>query len=110
MKYILVIICSIILPILSMKDFHMSLPFASPKNVEITPICINCKFFRNNILTHNRFGKCSLFPIEDNNEEYLVTGITNINDYSYCSIARKYDDMCGKEGKQYKNKKSNKRE
>ena len=90
MKYIFVIICSIILPVFSLN--------------EITPnICINCKFFRNNIITQNRFGKCSLFPTVDKSEDYLVTGIKNV-DYTYYSIARQYDDMCGKEGKKYKNK------
>ena len=39
----------------------------------------------------------------DNSEDFLVTGIQNI-DYNYCSIARKYDYMCGKDGKKYKNK------
>ena len=90
MKYIFVIICSIILPVFSLKEIT-------------SKFCINCKFFTNNIITRNEFGKCSLFPIVEKNDEFLVTGNKKV-DYTYCSIARKYDDMCGKEGKKYKNK------
>ena len=54
-------------------------------------------------MTQNKFGKCAAFPILDKSDSYLVTGIKN-EDYNYCSIARQYDDMCGIEGKHYKNK------
>ena len=90
MKYIFIIICSIVLPICSLK-----------KN--ISKFCINCKFFINNSID-NSHGKCSFFPKhDDNNADFLVTGIKNI-DYTYCSTARKYDEMCGIEGKKYKRK------
>ena len=92
MKYIILIICSIFLPVFSLKE-------TTPKH------CINCKFFTNTLMTYNKYGKCTLFPkIEQNNVEFLVTGTTNNKniDYNYCSIARKYDDMCGNEGTKYK--------
>ena len=37
--------------------------------------------------------------------DYLVSGKT---DFKYCSTARKFDDMCGKEGKKYVDKLDNK--
>ena len=48
MKNILFIICSIILPILSLKQ-------VKPK------LCINCKHFINDN-DNGKYGKCSLFP------------------------------------------------
>jgi hypothetical protein len=90
MKYIITIICSIILPILSLKEMK-------PK------LCINCKHF----ITDGKdglFGKCSLFPLEDNKSYFLVNGI-NPYEYEYCSISRKRNDMCGTEGKMYEKKK-----
>jgi hypothetical protein len=73
-------------------------------------LCINCKyFFYSNDLSS---GKCSLFKqIEDPNEKekklinFLVSGVlkedTNSLSYLDCVIARKYDNICGKEGKKY---------
>jgi len=72
-------------------------------------LCINCKYF---FYSNDLSGKCSLFKqIEDPNEKekkllnFLVTGIVkednNILSYLDCSIARKYDTICGKEGKKY---------
>jgi len=91
MKYFFLIICSIVLPILSLKK-------TTPK------FCINCKFFINSVsIIDNKHGKCALFPKEENTVNFLVSGVDD-NDYSYCSIARKYDNMCGKEGKKYKKK------
>jgi hypothetical protein len=44
---------------------------------------------------------------EVDNKDYLVDGsIKKANiDYTYCSIARNYDNMCGKDGNMYKEKK-----
>jgi hypothetical protein len=89
MKYILLIIYSIILPIFSVK--------------QITPkLCMNCKYF----IQNNNFGifsKCSFFPNKQNEIIFLVNGIDK-EEYSYCYTARKSVDMCGKEGKMYKKK------
>ena len=72
-------------------------------------LCINCKYFIKNIHNDNdndnEFGKCSLFPRVEEDNEFLVTGIhknKNIN-YYYASTARS-TNMCGKEGKMYKRK------
>ena len=77
-------------------------------------LCINCKYFTykhsnmdisNNTKVNDtkvnepKYGKCSYFPKIENNIEYLVTGNS---EYAYCYIARKYEDMCGKEGRMYK--------
>lgn len=86
--------------------FYFILPVFSLK--EITPkLCINCKFFINSITHDNTQGKCYLFPKEKNNIIVLVTGIEHDN-YYYCCNARKFDHMCGVEGKMYKNKLSEK--
>jgi len=88
MKYFFLIICSIFLPGLSLKK-------TLPK------FCINCKYFINSVSSDNKHGKCALFPKEENSLNFLVSGVVD-NDYYYCSITRKHDDMCGKEGKKYK--------
>ena len=71
-------------------------------------ICIDCKFYikQNNFFISNEFGKCSLFPYECENDYYLVNGLNNEKDeeYYHCSTARKYEDMCGREGKFYEKK------
>ena len=93
MKNIIVVIFSIIIPVFSLN--------------EITPkLCVNCKFFMNNFLDDNKFGKCSLFQKTemDIDINYFVTGIKKKSDLQFCSIARNYDSMCGKEGKKYVNK------
>lgn len=91
MKYIIVIICSILLPIFSLK--------------KVTPkLCINCKHFINDLASGNEYGKCSLFPTEVSSTSFLVTGIKNIDKYYYCLTARQYESLCGKEGNKYKNK------
>ena len=48
MNYIIIIICSLILPIISLQKMK-------PK------LCINCKYFITDNDT-NQYGKCSLFP------------------------------------------------
>ena len=90
MNYLFFIVCSIILS-----------PFSA---IEIKPkLCIDCKFFIKDSFTSNKYGKCSLFIEEEENDSFLVNGIDNNNiKYQYCSIARKYEDMCGKKGKFYK--------
>jgi len=90
MKYFFLIICSIILPVFSLKK-------------TIPKLCINCKFFINSVTSENKYGKCSLFPNEENSVNFLVSGVED-NDYFYCATTRKCDDMCGKEGKKYKKK------
>ena len=69
-------------------------------------LCIDCKFFTKNIFISNKFGKCSLFPIKEIDNGYLIDGVKNIKnvDYQYCSISREYEHMCGKEGKLYEKK------
>lgn len=67
-------------------------------------LCIDCKFFIKDFFTSSKFGKCSLFPrdsIEEYNKYFLVNGKKNnknIDNY-FCSTAREFDNMCGKEGK-----------
>jgi hypothetical protein len=70
---------------------------------EIKPtLCITCKYFLPYFL-NNKYGKCSLFIKNNNNNYNLVNGnFENKIDYYYCSVSRGYDDMCGKEGKLYK--------
>ena len=75
-------------------------------------LCKNCKFFLPNdpwFGVGNEFSKCALFPIVKEDDSYfLVTGKQwhKKKEYHYCSISRKYEDMCGKEGKYYKRKRN----
>ena len=90
MKYILLIICYNILSIFSAYEIK-------PK------LCIDCKFFRKEFFKNNKYGKCSLFSIEEenNNKYLLVDGTKMKSEYEYCSVARKFKSMCGPEGKLY---------
>lgn len=100
MKYIFSIICSIILPVLSLNGLK-------PK------ICSNCKYFiKNNITTKDKFAKCSLFPKIDNDNYFLVTGIAEdiVTDYYYCTTIRNDYSKCGEEGKMHIRKYNKKNE
>jgi hypothetical protein len=88
MKYIIVFLCSILLPIFSLKK-------------SIPKLCVNCKFFIKDPENGLEHGKCSLFPTEESTVSFLVTGYKNIDNYYYCLTARQYESMCGKEGVNY---------
>lgn len=89
MNYIFLIILSSFLTAFSLQQ--------NPK------ICIDCKFFSKDVFTANKFGKCLLFPYKKYDTDYLVTGINENEkpEYHYCSTARKFNYMCGEEGKKY---------
>jgi len=91
MKHISIIVCFFVLPLFGLN-------IIKPK------LCINCKYFLINN-NNNELSKCSLFPKEIDNSNFLVTGIEEekIVDYSYCSTARQFYHMCGNEGKMYEN-------
>jgi hypothetical protein len=89
MNYFFLIICSVVLPALSLKS-------VTPK------VCVNCKFFTKNVNSEDKYGRCSLFPKEENTINFLVSGIKDDNNYFLCSTARTNNNMCGKEGKMYK--------
>ena len=76
-----------------------------PKTSE-PKLCVNCKFFKKEFFTGNEFGKCSLFPRKERDDNFLVDGIKRNKkiEYSYCSIIRSYNDICGKEGKLFEKK------
>jgi hypothetical protein len=65
--------------------------------------CVKCKFFKNNFFTDSKFGKCSLYPKSVENSDFFVTGIETPKkiEYTYCSVARTFESMCGEEGKFY---------
>ena len=69
-------------------------------------LCINCKFYKKNFFAFGEFGKCAMFTYEQYNDNFLVNGKNDsINEnFHYCSTARKYDYLCGKEGKFYEEK------
>jgi len=76
-------------------------------NKNIPKFCIDCKFFKNNFFSGSEYAKCSFFPIEKHEyADYLVNGYrkNSKTEYTYCSIARSYDHLCGKEGKYYEKK------
>lgn len=90
MNYIIVIICSLILPIFSLKTVKPNL-------------CINCKYFISDNDT-GEFSKCLFFEKKEGKIDFLVNGIKKEENYQYCSVSRSLDDMCGEEGKYYKKK------
>lgn len=71
-----------------------------------TKFCINCKFYKKDFLTFSEFGKCANFLFYDDNCNYLVNGkqTNNFDHLHFCSTARKFDHMCGKEAKFYQEK------
>lgn len=68
-------------------------------------ICINCKYYVSQE-ADSVYGQCSLFPKFNNH--FLVNGVGK-NEYYYCSTARHTEDMCGKEGKLYKKRRTPKK-
>ena len=90
MKFTYLIIQSILLSPLSASQI-------------IPKLCINCKFYTKSFFSFSEFGKCSVFPKEKDNDYFLVNGIINNNniEYHYCSTSRKFERMCGEEGKFY---------
>lgn len=92
MKYFLIVIYCIILS-----------PFSNSQNTQ--KLCISCKFYTKKNFTSSEFGKCSFFPTDNENTDHLVNGKPNNNiEYHYCSTARKFDHICGKEGKFFEKK------
>jgi len=93
MKYVFMILYSIILTQISASQIK-------PK------LCIGCKFYTKDFFTFSEFGKCSKFPTKPDNDYFLVNGKKNNNniEYHYCSTSRKFDHMCGEEGKFYEKK------
>lgn len=89
MKYVLAFICSMILPIFSLKQ-------------SITKLCVNCKnFLPDKESDIYIYGRCSLFPILRKEEDLEQQA----PEYYYCSTSRNSENMCGKKGKYYKKKK-----
>lgn len=78
-------------------------------------LCINCKYYSNNLNNFSKLEVCTLFQlcepidvmkIRRNNIKYLVTGIKieepiTPKEYFLCETARNFDDMCGIAGKKY---------
>jgi hypothetical protein len=68
-------------------------------------LCIDCKQYTKDFFSSNKYGQCSLFIIENDNDYFLVNGINNHKiEYQYCAVARKYDYMCGQDGRFYEKK------
>lgn len=93
MKYISIVIYSIILSLFSASQIK-------PK------LCIDCKFYTKGVFTSSEYGKCLLFPKEKENDYFLVNGNKNNDEveYYYCSTARNSQRICGEEGKFYEKK------
>ena len=64
--------------------------------------CVTCKHFIPNYKLGNEYGKCYQFPIEKE-DTYLITGERKDEptEYKHCSTARKFNNMCGENGKRY---------
>jgi hypothetical protein len=59
-------------------------------------LCIHCKYFIQNQVGPN-FGTCMLFP----RTEFHITDKIHVEEYRYCSTARKDEELCGKDGKYF---------
>lgn len=73
--------------------------------VSLKNLCVNCKHFKGSFFG-NQYGTCSKFAeVKEKNNPY-VDGSAPIKtlEYTYCSIARKYDHLCGNEGKSFEKK------
>ena len=69
-------------------------------------ICKDCTFFKKDFFTETKFGHCSRFLNQPINDYSLVDGVKDLSptSYHYCATARKFDDMCGPEGKYFEPK------
>ena len=69
-------------------------------------ICKDCTFFKKDFFTETKFGHCSRFLNQPANDYSLVDGVKDLSptSYHYCATARKFDDMCGPEGKYFESK------
>jgi len=67
--------------------------------------CKDCKFFKKDFFTETKYGHCSKFSTPPS-DDYLVDGIKDLEPmaYYYCTTARSYDQMCGREGKYFESK------
>lgn len=98
--YHIFIMMKCVLLLVFLAEIFSSTPTIKPK------LCCDCKFFIKDFMTMNKFGKCALFPKdhEGDNMDYLVDGVKSKADLTYCSIARRYANMCGPEGAFYEQK------
>ena len=69
-------------------------------------LCCECKFFIKDLFVANKYGKCALFSKDEgeDNSHFLVDGIVEKKNHQFCSIARRYANMCGQEGNYYEKK------
>jgi hypothetical protein len=89
--------------------FYYNILSTISANQNIPKFCKDCKFFKNDFFSGSEFAKCSAFPIieiEKDNSVFLVNGYKKESkkDFKYCSTARQYEHLCGKEGKFYERK------
>ena len=74
--------------------------------LEKQKMCAKCKYYKNNYFSVNHLGKCSLFPLDKTNRYVIdVPKDRPDTDYTYCSIARGSEYMCGKKGELFIKKK-----
>ena len=68
--------------------------------------CKDCTFFKKDFFTETKFGHCTRFLNQPTNDYSLVDGVKEmpLTSYHYCATARKFDDMCGPEGKYFESK------
>jgi hypothetical protein len=68
--------------------------------------CKDCKFFKKDFSAETKFGHCSHFPIQEQDNYFLVDGFkhTSPTSYHYCATARSSERMCGPEGKYFESK------
>ena len=88
MKKVFAIFSPTIIPILSSKEM-------TPK------LCVNCKFYISDSFKGTEYGRCSLFKRKGMDND------SGKDSFLYCLTARTYEELCGKEGKNYISKQDN---
>jgi len=60
--------------------------------------CITCKHFISDKI-NIKYARCGAFP--EPNQYYFISGNESEIEYPFCSIARNYESICGKNATKY---------
>lgn len=86
-----------------MKVFPLFILPTLVRSLNEPKLCVNCVFFKNELFNSNTYGKCTAFPIQNENNDHLIDGrfTKEVTTYYYCSTSRKSSTLCGEEGRRF---------
>jgi hypothetical protein len=63
--------------------------------------CVNCVHFTTDKNLGDAYGTCNLFPVKEQDTNFLITGEHKINPVEnyFCSSARTFNWLCGERGR-----------